>query len=307
MPNPANPPLSLLEPFEASARLGSFTLAAEELSVTQSAISQRVRKLEDMLGKALFERRHRTIELTDDGRELLNGVTVALRHLRSSMHGLQQQGDRVRVKLGTDTSISALWLPDRLRGMLGATPACDIDLLVSDVEEDVLRADVAILHGNGTWPGFDARLLFADEIGPVCSPEYLSRCPISEVGDLLEADLIDLDYVHWNWANWSIWLTEKQLDASDARIVLRTNSYLAQIDAARRGFGVALGWRHFLDHGLETGRLVEPIADKVTSGFGYYVLLSHGAGDHAAEVADRLYQHADAALPPDQMKTPAHI
>ncbi|MEQ9257517.1 MAG: LysR substrate-binding domain-containing protein [Roseovarius sp.] len=286
----STPALSLLEPFEAAARLGSFTRAAEELSVTQSAVSQRVRKLEDMLGAPLFTRHHRTIALTDDGRELLNSVTVALRHLTSSLNAVHRPGGRVRVKLGTDTAMAGLWLPRRLQEVLAADPALDIDLTVSDVEEDVLRADVAILHGAGTWPGFEARLLFADEIFPVCAPSYLARHPVAEAADLLRADLIDLDYVHWNWANWSIWLTETQLDAAQARILLRTNSYLAQIDAARLGLGVALGWRDVVADDLARGTLVRPVTESIASGFGYHVLTRHGSDEPARMLAARLVE-----------------
>ncbi len=116
------PPLDLLEPFEAAARHGSFTRAADELAVTQSAISQRVRKLEDLIGLKLFERHHRAIELTPEGRELLNGVTVALRHLTSATQGLRQQGGRPRIKLGVDTSIAQLWLLPRLKRILSQEP-----------------------------------------------------------------------------------------------------------------------------------------------------------------------------------------
>jgi DNA-binding transcriptional LysR family regulator len=277
-----------LEPFEAAARLGSFTMAAEELSVTQSAISQRVRKLEDLLGIALFKRHHRAIELTDEGRELLNGVTVALRHLTSSVHGVRQTGDRVRVKLGTDTSIASMWLPDRIRKILTLDPSFDIDLVVSDLESDVLKADIAIVHGDGNWPGFETRLLFHDEIFPVCAPGYLNRCPIRTAEDVLKADLIDLDYVHWNWANWNIWLTERNLDVAKARTLIRTNSYTAQIDAARAGLGVALGWAQLLDADFATGRLVRPIGDHVSSQFGYYILLRHGSGAVERKVMDQI-------------------
>ncbi|MGK7653753.1 LysR family transcriptional regulator [Roseovarius sp. B08] len=104
------PPLDLMEPFEAAARLGSFTRAAEELSVTQSAISQRVRKLETLLDTALFIRRHRTITLTPEGRELLIGVRAALQHMTAATRALRQRDGRPRVRLGADTSMAQLWL-----------------------------------------------------------------------------------------------------------------------------------------------------------------------------------------------------
>jgi len=109
-----------------------------------------------------------------------------------------------------------------------------------------------------------------------------------QAADLLNVDLIDLNYVHWNWANWGIWLTENLLDPSQAQIVLQTNSYPAQIDAARLGLGVALGWRDLLQEDLEKGHLVVPIDASMASAFGYYVLRRHGSGEHATELMDRL-------------------
>ena len=284
------PPLDLLQPFEAAARLGSFTRAADELSVTQSAVSQRVRKLEDLLGLRLFDRHHRSIELTAEGRELLNGVTAALRHLSSATQGLRQRQGRPRVKLGADTSIAQLWLMPRLRRILSNVPNVDVDLIVSDVEGDVLNTDIAILHGDGNWPGYTGQLLFPDEIFPVCAPHYLERHPISRAEELLDADLIDLDYIHWNWINWSIWFTEAGLEQGLPRFVLRTNAYTAQLDAARAGFGVALGWAHLLEGDLEDGTLVRPIRESVATRYGYHVLLRDGAGDMARDISDRLLQ-----------------
>lgn len=282
------PPLDLLEPFEAAARNGSFTHAADELNVTQSAISQRVRKLEELLGIKLFERHHRAIELTPQGRELLNGVSVALRHLASATEGLRQQGGRPRIKLGVDTAISHLWLSRRLQSLLTQAPVFDIDLMVTDIEAGVLNTDVAILHGDGNWPGYVAQLLFKDEIFPVCSPDYQRGHPIAGAQDLLGADLIDLDYIHWNWMNWSIWFTEAGMAQPQARTLLRTNSYTAQLDAARHGLGVALGWRHLLDEDLQNGTLIRPIPEHVTTQFGYYVLVREGADDIANSVSEQL-------------------
>lgn len=288
MSKPVLPPLDLLEPFEAAARLGSFTRAAQELSVTQSAISQRVRKLEDLLEVKLFERQHRAIELTPDGRELLNGVSVALRHLTSAAVGVRQQAGRPRVTLGVDTSVAQLWLMPRVQQVLKEHPAFDVDLTVTDVETDVLNADVAILHGDGNWPGYTAHLLFHDQIFPVCAPSYLHQHPVHHMEDLQTAELIDLDYVHWNWMNWRIWLTEAGVPQAKARIVLRTNSYTTQLEAARAGVGIALGWAALLEDDLETGKLLRPVDHAVSTGFGYYLLVREGAGADALALSGQL-------------------
>ncbi|QGX98907.1 LysR family transcriptional regulator [Roseovarius faecimaris] len=283
------PPLDLLVPFEASARLGSFTRAAEELSVTQSAVSQRVRKLESLLDIPLFDREHRAIVLTAQGRELLNGVKVALQHLTSATQSLRQRDTRPFLRLGCDTSIAQLWLLPRLAPLLTQETPFAIDLIASDQEQEVLSADVAVMHGDGNWPGFVARPLFADEIYPVCAPDYLARRPISTPDDLLRADLIDLDYMHWNWMNWGIWMTETGLDPSAARILMRTNSYMALLDAARAGLGVALGWDHLVEAALRDGSLVRPLAESTDTHFGYHILLRQGASENAHQLAQLIY------------------
>lgn len=287
---PGLPPLDLLVPFEASARLGSFTRAAEELSVTQSAVSQRVRTLESILDTALFTRAHRTIALTDEGRELFNGVKVALQHLSAATQSIRRQDERPVLKLSADTSIATYWLTSRLKEVLRRDPDMAIDLSVSDEEADLLTAEVAVVHGDGTWPGFVARLLFADEVRPVCAPAYLDAHPINTPQDLLTADLIDLDYKHWNWMNWGIWLTEARIDPGPAKIIIRTNCYGAQIDAARAGLGVALGWHPLIDEAFADGSLVPATSQSVTTRFGYYVLLRQGAGEAAHRLAQHLFR-----------------
>lgn len=286
------PPLDLLLPFEASARLGSFTRAAEELSVTQSAVSQRVRKLEELLEINLFERRHRAIELTPEGRELLNGVKVALQHLTSATHSLRQRDARRFLKVACDTSIGQHWLLPRIETFLTPDSPLAIDLTVSDSEPEVLGADVAVLHGNGQWPGFVARRLFGDLVFPVCSPDYLRKHPIATPQDLLDAELIDLDYIHWNWMNWGIWLTETGVDPAAARILMRTNSYTALLDAAKAGMGVALGWGNLVDGALQSGALVRPVPETVDTANGYYVLLRQGAGEDSHKLAQHLFRAA---------------
>lgn len=287
------PPLDLLVPFEASARLSSFTRAAEELSVTQSAVSQRVRRLEDVLGTALFVRHHRRIDLTDEGRELYNGVKVALQHLSAATKTIRRPDDKPVVRLAVDTSIGGLWLVPRLRRFLAGHSPLEVDLTVSDDPAAMLGADVIVLHGDGSWPGFDAALLFADEVFPVCAPSYLARCRVETVDALCSADLIDLDYKQWNWMNWGIWLTEAGGDPAGANVVIRTNDYPAKINAARAGLGVALGWRHFVDEDIRTGRLVQPIPVSVRTELGYYVALRQGAQDVAHALADHLRESVD--------------
>ena len=275
------PPLDLLVPFEAAARLGSFTRAATELNVTQSAVSQRVRTLEAHLGVALFERGHRRIALTAPGRELLNGAAVALGHLAAATRSVRRSEDRPRLRLAADTSIAALWLMPRLTAFRATRPDIAVDLAVSDREARCLEAEVAILHGSGDWAGFESRLLFGDTVYPVCAPAYGARMGLASAADLMGADLIDLDYQHWNWMNWSIWLTERGLDPSPPSRVFQSDSYPAVLAAARAGWGVALGWAPLVDDDIAAGRLARVGGEAVTTAFGYHLALRAGAGPEA--------------------------
>lgn len=269
------PPLELLVAFEAAARLSSFTAAAAELAVTQSAVSQRIRALEAHLGAKLFDRGHRAVRLTAAGRDFQNGVAAALKHLLAASVAVRRSEDAPRLRIAADQSVAEIWLAPRLPAFRAAHPGLTIDLFVSDRVEECLgaRADAAILHGDGSWAGQDCALLFDDEIFPVCAPEVAAGVPDLEA--LLGAALLDLDYEQWDWMNWSVWLTEVGAPVEKPPIAVRSTSYPLLIDAARRGLGVALGWRCMVADDLSAGRLVRPVDAAVRTGLGYFLLTPH--------------------------------
>ena len=267
------PPLDLLVAFEAAARHSSFTRAANELNVTQSAVSQRVRNLEQHLGMALFERGHRFVRLTTQGREFYNSVSFALMHLLSAADRLRADEGAKKLVVATDTSVAEMWLGPRLYRFQAAHPDVVLHLTASDVLEDCFAdaVDLAIIHGDGNWPGHDSSALFEEEVFPVCAPTFLEGSfTLSQPGDLAHAVLLDLEYEHWKWMNWSIWLTEMGVQTPARQQTLRSNSYALLIEAARRGQGVALGWRRFVDDDLGDGRLVAPIRESVKTGLAYF-------------------------------------
>jgi DNA-binding transcriptional LysR family regulator len=269
------PPLDLLVAFEAAARYASFTQAAKELNVTQSAVSQRVRNLERRLGMALFERAHRSVRLTAQGREFYNSVSFALMHLLSAADRLRADEGARKLVVATDTSVAEMWLGSRLHRFQAAHPDVVLHLTASDVLEDCFAdaVELAIIHGDGSWPGYDSVPLFQEEVFPVCAPSFLKKsAKLSEPKDLAQAVLLDLEYEHWKWMNWSIWLTEMGVHTPVRQQTLRSNSYALLIEAARRGQGVALGWRRFVDDDLGEGRLVAPIRASVKTGLAYYLV-----------------------------------
>jgi len=285
------PPLEFLIAFEAAARLGSFTGAAEELNLTQAAVSRQIRLLERNLGRSLFTRAHRAVHLTPEGRDFQHTVSLALSHIANAARGLRVVDGNAKLTVAADQSVAALWLLPRLESFQREHGDISVRLISSDVEADCLAEDVdlAIVHGDGNWPGFEAELLLDEEVFPVCSPAYLERHgAIAQPADLLERVLIDLDDDHWNWINWRVWLTEQTADLPQKepgnepgsqlgglrRLVI--NSYPLIVQAARDGLGVALGWKHLVDAPLAAGALARPLEQSVRTEFGYFLLMRQG-------------------------------
>ncbi|WP_373504341.1 LysR substrate-binding domain-containing protein [Aestuariivirga sp.] len=268
------PPLSALIAFEAAGRLQSFTRAAEELNVTQAAVSRQIRLLEDHLRKPLFTRAHRSVELTNEGRSYLHTVFNALKHVSAATRELKSAGPTSRLSVAVDQSIAHLWLPQHLNSLREVFPDAGLRLIVSDDDKLCLGndIDVALIHGGGIWPGHEGRLLFPEEVFPVCSPACLASRPSLKLVDLRGESLLDLDDDHWNWLNWRQWLTGKGIGMAAAPRSLTMTSYPLVIEAARRGLGFALGWRGLVDDDLREGRLVAPFPDSLRSSLGYHLV-----------------------------------
>ena len=269
------PQLDPLIAFEAAARHASFARAARELNVTASAISQQIRSLESQLGVALFERGHRSVQLTGRGRDFQNSVSLALMHLMNAASEARASDTGSHLELATDTSIAATWLMPRLERFAALEPGVSLKLTVTDTQSELLNSpfQVAVMHGDGRWRGFDHERLFEEEVFPVCAPQYLATWHGALCDrDLPKAALLDLEYEHWRWMNWAIWLTEMGLPLPETPRKLRSNNYPVILEAARRGLGMALGWRHLVDDELEAGTLVRPVTRSVTTRYAYYVV-----------------------------------
>jgi len=269
------PTLDPLIAFEAAARYSSFALAAKELNVTPSAVSQQIRSLESHLDAMLFERGHRSVQLTERGLEFQKSVSVALMHLLNAANDVRTSNTDERLEIATDTSIATLWLMPRLASFQALHPGVAVRITATDVQTELLESDfqIAIVHGEGVWRGYEAELLFDEEVFPVCSPDYIgsSGGRLSD-GTLPEARLLDLEYEQWHWMNWAIWLTESQLPLPTRPRALTFNNYPLVIEAARRGHGVALGWRHLIDADLERGTLVRPTETAVRTRNAYHIV-----------------------------------
>ncbi len=290
------PLLSTLLAFEAAGRLASFTRAAGELNISQAAVSKQIKQLEDHVGTRLFTRRHRSVELTTEGREFLHTTVTALTHLRDATLELRAAEAPSRLCIAVDESIGHLWLMPRLRHLLEAMPQTTFHFVVSDAEPRLLAGDVdvAILHGENAWPTHDARLLFREEVFPVCHPSLLQDLgPMQTPSDILKARLIDLEDENWTWINWRIWLTDHGVSMPATHRALTFGSYPLVLEAARQGLGMALAWRNLIEDDLAKGTLARPVLAEVPTRFGYYMVWQRAKppSQHALHFMDWVTGH----------------
>jgi len=296
----ALPPLSTLQAFEAAGRLLSFTRAADELHITQAAVSKQIRQLEAQLGTRLFLRAHRAVQLTADGREYLHTVVQALTHLAHATLELRTDEAPRRLCIAVDESVGALWLLPRLERLLEALPEVTLHVVVSDAEARCLaeEVEVAILHGENSWPGHHGELLFPETVFPVCSPAYRRQLPARATpADLAGARLIDLEDDNWTWINWRIWLTDHGVGLPATHRALTIGSYPLVLEAARRGLGIALAWRNLVEDDLASGRLVRPLEAEVRTRFGYYLAWPRAEAPSPQALAFLAWARREVAAP----------
>jgi LysR family glycine cleavage system transcriptional activator len=268
------PSLNGLRAFEAAARHLSFTAAATELNVTQTAISHQIRRLEAELGIRLFVRQNRSLTLTAEAREYLPGIRAAFNDLRLATDRLlRKDGDRV-LTVSTLASFAAKWLLPRLSSFQQAHPEIDVRITSSTSLVDFRRDDVdaAIRYGRGHWSGVRADWLTADELFPVCSPELLKGDrPLQSPKDLAHHTLLHTTAAYDD--DWRLWLTAAGLppDISKQR-GLSFDLILMTVQAAIDGLGVALGRTSYVEGDIAKGRLVVPFKIALPADAGFYLV-----------------------------------
>jgi DNA-binding transcriptional LysR family regulator len=272
------PPLDLLAAFEAAARHLSFTKAAEERFVTQSAMSRQMRALEDALGAPLFRRGHRALVLTDDGERLAQAVRVALAEVREAVLSIRSPRTREVVSLTTTPGFASLWLIPRLADFLRQHPQVDvrIDATLQKRELAAEGFDLAIRYARRT--GDAALSLFHESTLPVCSPRLVrdrSR-PLRHPSDLQHHTLLEVMVPRGAGVplEWEPWFEATGLSALQPAARLSFNNYDGAIAAALAGQGVALGRRPLIDALLKSRQLVAPFkGDAIASERSYFLVL----------------------------------
>jgi len=252
------PPLNALRSFEAAARYESFTRAAEELHVTQSAVSQQVKALEAQLGVRLFNRERQRLKITPAGRDYLVEIREALDHVGAATERLMQRHSAGVLTVSTSQDFAAKWLVHRLARFAAANPGIDLRVSATIHNVDFARedVDVAVRHGDGHWPGLDATRLCAEQIFAVCSPKLLAgRNRLRRPADVLKWPLLRLEDQSKAWEQWFT-LAEVAAPERLPGPVLNRASML--IDAAIDGQGIALARTTLAAWDLISGRIVRP-------------------------------------------------
>jgi LysR family transcriptional regulator, glycine cleavage system transcriptional activator len=275
------PSLNGLRAFEAAARHLSFTLAASELNVTQTAISHQIKRLEEELGLRLFIRKNRALALTPQAKDYLPGVRAAFNDLRLATDRLLRKDDDNVLTISTMASLAAKWLLPRLSTFQEAHPRIDVRITTSNSLVDFKSGDVdaAIRYGRGHWPGVRSQWLMADELFPVCSPALLKgdkplRCP---------EDLAHHTLLHSSGGfddDWRQWLTAAGLptDISKQRGLTFDLSFMT-VQAAIDGIGIAMGRTSYVQDDIAKGRLVVPFKIALPADAGFYLVSPEARDD----------------------------
>jgi LysR family transcriptional regulator, glycine cleavage system transcriptional activator len=290
------PSLNGLRAFEAAARYLSFTQAASELNVTQTAISHQIKRLEQELGVRLFIRQNRALTLTAEASEYLPGVRAAFNDLRLATDRLLRREDDHVLTVSTLASLAAKWLLPRLSAFQEAHPGIDVRITTSATLVDFQRdnVDAAIRYGRGQWPGLRADWLMADEVFPVCSPALLKgdrplRCP----EDLREHVLLHTSNA--NSDDWRLWLTAAGLPSNLSKQPgITFDLIFMTIQAAIDGIGVAMGRTSYVQDDIAKGRLVVPFKIALPSDAGFYLVSPQARRDSPKLAAFRQWLVASA-------------
>ncbi|WP_445397223.1 transcriptional regulator GcvA [Zobellella sp. An-6] len=265
------PPLNALKAFEAAARNLSFTRAAEELFVTQAAISHQIKGLEEYLGIKLFRRRNRSLLLTEEGQSYFLEIKDIFSAISDATERLLARSAKGALTVSLQPSFAIQWLVPRLVRFSEVHPDIDVRIKAVDLDEGSLTddVDVAIYYGKGNWPGLRADKLHTEYLIPVCSPMLLMGTkPLKSPEDLTRHTLLH-DTSRRDWKAWF-----KQLDIQAANVnqgpIFSHSSMVIQ--AAIHGQGVALGHSVLTQPEIDAGRLVCPFEQVLMSKNAYYLV-----------------------------------
>lgn len=265
------PPFAALRAFHAAAVHGRFRDAAESLGVTESAISHQVRRLEDFLHTALFDRSGPGVRLTPAGRRYLDDIDPAIRQIQSATDALLGPSGRRVVRLTLAPSLALNWLIPRLGAFEREHPDIELQLVtttrVLDLQRD--QIDLALRHGEGAWPGVKSTFLLSETVVPVCAPGYFTWQPEEDpLAALRRARLLVSARSPDEWEEWA---RARGLAPPSLAGALELEGEEQVLQIAEGGHGLAIGRRPVVDDRLARGVLVAPFGTDDPSGAAHYL------------------------------------
>lgn len=294
------PPLNALRAFEAAARHLSFTRAADELGVTQAAISHQVKALEERLEVRLFERHGRGLWLTEEGEIYLPFLRQAFDLIADGTDLIRSHDAHGPLAVTMLPTFAVRWFIPRLSGFQKRHPDIEVRIATSERNVDFAREDVdcGIRYGKGEWPGLEAVKLFEDRYIAVCSPELMTgKHPLRKPEDLKHHTLIH----DQEDEDWRFWLTALHVRGIDSAKGLFFDSHELAIEAAAAGLGVALTSRIIIQDDLDDGRLVMPFGDLTDENLSHWLVYPKGSRKKPKVAAFAAWLMEEAAAATDAM------
>jgi LysR family transcriptional regulator, glycine cleavage system transcriptional activator len=271
------PPFAALRAFHAAAVHGRFRDAAESLGVTESAISHQIRRLENFLRTALFDRSGSGVRLTAAGRRYLEQIDPAIRQIQAATAAMLRPTGRAVVRLTLPPSLAATWLIPQLSAFERAHPEVELQLVPTTRVVDLRRdqVDLAIRHGKGSWPGIEATFLLEETALPVCAPAYLTQRPDED--PLAALDRVRLIVNARFPDEWEEWARARGLAPPLLTGAIELDGIEQALQVAESGHGLAIGRRPMVDDRLARGTLVAPFGAGDPTGAAYYLCRPSGA------------------------------
>ncbi|ASY61883.1 Glycine cleavage system transcriptional activator [Sinorhizobium sojae CCBAU 05684] len=262
--------------FEAAGRHQNFTRAANELGMTQAAVSYAIRGLEEQLGVTLFHRVHRAVELTEAGEKFHADVSVGLSLIRKSAEDIRAKGRETHVTLAASTAFASMWMLPRLNRLREDLPEIDLRIQTSvrDLDLDDEPIPLGIRGGDpGRWPRYHSALLAEEVVNAVASPGYIEVNGLPETPkDLLRHNLIHLEEPVRRACDWAEWFASAGLSYPGQGKRLAINDYVLVIQAVLAGEGIALGWEHLIARQVRSGALLPVGGHVLRTGQAFYVV-----------------------------------
>lgn len=272
------PPLNALKAFESAARHLSFTKAADELFVTQAAVSHQIKALEEYLGMKLFLRKNRTLLLTEEGQSYFLDIKDIFSNLQEATNRLLALGTKGAVTVALPPSFAVQWLVPKLSDFSAHHPDIDVRIKAVDSDDGFLSDDVdlAIYYGNGKWPGLHAEKLYAEYITPVCSPMlFQGDKPLENLDDLKHHMLLH-DTSREAWKLWIKRFNVLGVNVNQGPIFSHT---MLVLQAAALGQGIALVDSALARPDINMGRLICPFEERMTTQQAYYLVCQEATAE----------------------------